>query len=96
MGYYSALRIKFYIEPGAHEPHINKHDVTPDEIFDFFQKTKYVEIQRNDKSFEGYGKLASGRCLQVAYRREAENIIFVITAYDIENKEILHYIEDTL
>jgi uncharacterized DUF497 family protein len=90
------LRIKFYIDPGGTEPHFKKHDVSTDEIFDFFRETKYIEIQRTDKSFEGYGKLASGRFIQVAYRRETNDTIFVITAYDIEDREILHCIEEIL
>ena len=87
------MKIKYYIDPDTNEPHIYKHEVEKAEIMDFFTEIKYFEFIRKDKSFESYGRLKTGRYLQVAYRKERDNTIFVITAYDIEDKEIINALE---
>jgi len=62
----------------------------------FFNNCKYFEFERADESFEAYGQLPSGRFLQVAYRKESHDTLFIITAYDIEDKEKIHMLEDKL
>ena len=90
------VKINFYNDPDTGEPHIFKHNVTEKEIFDFFSTSSYFEFKRRDISFEAFGNLKNGRFLQVAYRKENDGSIFVITAYDIEDKEMIHFIKDSI
>ena len=89
------MRFKFFLD-GTGAPHIYKHAVSDREIVDFFTKSKYFQFKRKDGSFEAFAKIPNGRYLQVAYRKESDNVTFIITAYDIEDKEMIHAIEDNL
>lgn len=82
----------FYINPETGEPHILDHQVYPEEIVEFFEDTDILERKRKDGSLVAYGILKSGRILTVVYRKTTPDHYFVITAYDLEDKEILQYI----
>lgn len=88
------MNFRFYIDPETNAPHIYKHSVREQEIIDFFTEQSYFENIRSDSSYEAIGRLATGRHLRVAYRRSITNEIFVITAYDIEDKETINFLED--
>jgi len=88
------LKLKFYIDTETNEPHIYKHEISEAEIVEFFQEIKYLERKRNDKSYEAFGRIHSNRFLHVVYRKEAADVFFIITAYDIEDKELLNILKD--
>jgi len=72
------------------------HEVNPEEIIEFFEETDILERKRKDGYFVGYGILKSGRILTVVYRKSAMDELFIITAYDLEDKELIHYIKEVL
>ena len=88
------MKIRFYIDPDTNEPHIYNHDVTEQEVVDFFTERQYLEAMRSDGSHEAIGRLSSGRCLRVAYRLQSDQTPFVITAYDITDRETITLLED--
>ena len=83
------MEFKFYVNPDTGKPHILDHHVEPEEIFDFFSQPLILERHRADGSFEAFGRTPSGRFLTVAYRREGHEIIFVITAFDLQDRQII-------
>jgi uncharacterized DUF497 family protein len=88
------LEIKFYIDSETRKPHIHKHNILESEIIEFFHDITYFSKERFDNSFEALGKIKSDRFLQIVYRKESNDSIFVITAYDIEDVELIHALED--
>ena len=87
------MRFRYYYDPEIGSTHIAKHGVSTDEIAEFFTEIGYFPYRRDDGSYEAYGKLHSGRCIEVAYRLLAKDILFIITAFDIENPIIREYVE---
>ncbi len=83
------LRFNFYVNPETEQPHILDHEVYPEEIIEFFEETDILERKRKDGSFVGYGILKSGRILTVVYRKSVIDEIFIITVYDLEDKELI-------
>lgn len=84
---------KFYKEDGR--LHMLKHNVTPDEVKEVF-KNKNYKSKRKDKSFMALGKTNNDRYLQIVYRKLKDDTIFVITAYELENKNVIDFLERTL
>lgn len=74
--------------------HFEKHDISIDEIDEVFTQKRCFTLKRNDKSYIAYGKLTSGRYIQVIYRITFANTYFIITAYDIENNSIIHLLDE--
>ena len=87
------MKLKFYIDETG-KPHIYRHDVIESEIVDFFNKIEYFTKNRNDGSIEAIGMLPDKRFLTVIFRFESKDTVFVITAYDIEDKELIFELED--
>lgn len=56
----------------------------------------YFERERKDKCFVGIGKLHSGRYLQIIYRKKNPDLYFIITAYDLEDKDAIKFIDERL
>lgn len=83
----------FYIDPETRERHIKKHDVTIEEIDEAFNEKKCYSQKRKDKSYIGICKLSSGRCLEIIYRKNNRDLYFVITAYDIEDKNKIDFLD---
>jgi len=88
------VKFRFYVDPDSQEPHIYKHQVTEQEIVEIFTARSYFERLRADGSYELIARLRSARCLRVAYRKFDSNGIFVITAYDIIDREVIQFLED--
>ena len=65
---------------------------THSEIDEFFSDSLILEYQRQDGSFIAVGKLKSGRFLEVTYRKKSNDLIFIITAYDLQDKEIINWL----
>ena len=83
------MEFKFYINPDSGKLHIHDHDVDPEDIFDFFSQRTILERKRQDGSFEAFGRIPSGRFLTVVYRKEPPDTIFVITAFDLKDRQII-------
>lgn len=90
------MKVRFYLDPDTRNPHIFKHRVSEEETFAFFTNKQYFEFQRKDQSFEAFGKTLDGRLLQFAFRKERDGSIFIITGYDIEDKEMILFLEENL
>lgn len=90
------IEFKFFIDELTGRSHAEMHDVSADEIHEFFTSGKVIDIPRRDGSHIAYGKLASGRYLIVPYRRMSKTLLYIITAYDIEDGEIIDAIEREL
>jgi len=87
------LKFRFYIDPETSEPHVYKHEVKEQEIIEIFTERSYFERIRQDGSFEAIARTSSRRYLRIAFRRTEEEF-FIITAYDIEDKETIAFLED--
>lgn len=83
------MNYHLYIDDETKQSHLEKHKVTIEEIYEFFEDIKYIEFTRKDGSIQAYGKMKNDRYLIVAYRKIDENNIFIITSYDLEDKEII-------
>ncbi len=70
------------------------HDVSPAEIDEFFTESLFLEHNRKDGSFEAIAKLRSSRYLQVIYRKKSKNLFFIITAFDILDKDYISIVDD--
>ena len=90
------MDFEFYFDEDLGITHIEKHSVSELEIFEFFTEIMYFERERKDKTFVGIGKLHSGRYLQVIYRKKNPNLYFIITAYNLEDKEAIRFIDERL
>jgi hypothetical protein len=90
------IEFKFFIDEITGKSHAEMHDVSADEIHEFFTTGLVIDIPRKDGSHQAYGKLASGRYLLVPYRRLTKTLMYIITAYDIEDGEIIDAIEKEL
>jgi len=76
--------------------HAEKHGVHIEELREFFEDIKLKTYERHDGSLVSIGKLAKGRHLKVAYRKLAPKYMYIITAHDIEDKELVDYLEQWL
>ena len=77
--------------------HAAKHDVSEDELREFFTSIPLFRRSRKDSSFVAVGKLQStGRCLEVAYRFPAPGRIFIISAYDIVDRKLVDFLESRI
>lgn len=85
-------RLEFFVEHDQSLPHFSKHDVFNEEVYEFFRSGILVRRERKDGSSVGYGRLESGRYLEVIFR-EFSDRIFVVTAYDLTDKEIISIVE---
>ena len=83
----------FFIDPDFNAPHIYKHEVSEAEIYEFFTEIRYIEYERKDQSRVAYGQLSSGRYLQVVYRADTNDRFFIITAFDLQDGEIIAILE---
>ena len=90
------MQYEFYREEDNGPLHIDKHDVTPVDISEFFEEIKSFKYQRRDGAWVAIGRLKNGRNLEVIYRLFPEDSVYIITAYDIEDKQTLHYLKDAL
>ncbi|HMX57478.1 MAG TPA: hypothetical protein PKE49_13210 [Leptospiraceae bacterium] len=81
------MDFEFYVDPDIGITHLEKHNVTPGEIQEFFAESRFLEHERYDASFEAIGRLTSGRYLHVAYRKKSRDLYFIITAYDLTDPD---------
>lgn len=89
------MRFEYYYDHEIGMTHVQKHGVSQAEIEEFFEECDYLERRRGDGSTIAIGKLSSCRYIEVAYRQRRQSY-FIITAYDIEDKEDIQLIDDYL
>ena len=87
------MDFEFYFDPVIHQTHIEKHEVTVLEIYDFFLASRYLEQMRKDDSYIAIGKLKTGRILEVVYRKKTNNLYYIITAYDLIDHEKVDFLQ---
>lgn len=87
------LGFEYYFDEDISSTHVEKHAVTELELFEFFSDAFYLERQRPDASWVAIGKLSSGRYLQVVFRKKSSEIRFIITAFDIEDRDLINMLE---
>jgi hypothetical protein len=81
------VTIRLYIDRETGEPHISEHNVTEQEVADLLAKPM-EDRAGHDGSRVALGQTRGGRYLKVIYVRDTEpDSVFVITAYDLSNKE---------
>ncbi|MBE7412223.1 MAG: hypothetical protein L6Q54_15400 [Leptospiraceae bacterium] len=83
-----------YYDPRIEETHISEHNVSIEEITDFFENKKFVFWKRRDKSYVAFGKTSIERYLKIVYRKMSVYEYFIITAYDIIDQEEIEIIEE--
>lgn len=84
---------EFYFDEEIGMTHAEKHGVHIEELREFFDEIKLKTYTRPDESLVSIGKLATGRHLKVAYRKLAPKYVYIISAHDIEDKELVDYLE---
>ncbi|HEO64802.1 MAG TPA: hypothetical protein ENI73_02930 [Spirochaetes bacterium] len=89
----SLIHFDFYQDGDSGKRHIAKHNVTLEEINEFFNDSVFFEKQRQDKSFIAYSRLKSGRCLKVIYRKLSKANYFIITAFDLEDLYMIQLLD---
>lgn len=92
----AAVNFELYYDPSIGQTHVEAHHVSEGELHEFFTEILYLEGARSDGSFVAIGKLGSGRYLEVAYRKKRKDLYFVITAYDLEDRERIDILEKHL
>ena len=87
------MEFDFYFDVTMDMTHIEKHDVSVEEINEFFSEVEVHDRSRRDGSYVSIGKLANGRYLEVIFRKIRHDFFFIITAYDLEDMVKIDYIE---
>lgn len=81
-----SIHYRFYSDPETERPHIESHGVAEQEAIDVIENpTQDFASDRGSRT--ALGKTRNGRYLQVVYKRdEADEGVFVITAFPLNNK----------
>jgi len=90
------MKFRIYFDPKIGKTHLEDHNVSSDEVNEFFTNSNYFERKRKDRSFVAYGKLQNNRYLEFVYRKLSRNTIYIITGYDIEDQNKIYDIEANL
>jgi hypothetical protein len=89
-------RFRYYYDIETNRIHIEKHNITPEEIEIFFNEIPIWVRERKDKSLDSIGKLPTGRYIRVIYRKLSDFDYFIITAFDIEYSYEKEFIDKEL
>ena len=85
------MHIRYYIDPGAEEPHIYNHDVNEIEVEEVLQRPGEDRPGR-EGSRVALGQTRAGRYLRVIYVPDPEpDSVFVVTAYELQGKPLYAY-----
>jgi len=85
------MKIRFYIDPETHLPHIYNHEVREDEVEDVLRKPG-EDRSGKENSRIAIGQTKGGRYLRVIYVPDPEpGSVFVITAYELKGKPLKAY-----
>jgi hypothetical protein len=83
------LEIRFYEDPQTGQPHIYNHQVSEEEVYQIL-RAPGEDRPAADDSRMALGQTDEGRYLRVIYVSET-NSIFVITAYELTDKQLKAY-----
>jgi hypothetical protein len=82
------MKIRFYIDPDTHLPHIYNHEVREDEVEDVLRKPG-EDRPGKENSRIAIGQTKGGRYLRAIYVPDPEpDSLFVITAYELMGKPL--------
>jgi hypothetical protein len=85
------MKIRFYIDPDTHLPHIYNHEVREDEVEDVLRKPG-EDRPGKENSRIAIGQTKGGRYLRAIYVPDPEpDSLFVITAYELMGKPLKAY-----
>jgi hypothetical protein len=85
------MKIRFYIDPDTHLPHIYNHEVREDEVEDVLRKPG-EDRPGKENSRIAIGQTKGGRYLRVIYVPDpVPDSVFVITAYELMGKPLKAY-----
>jgi len=85
------MKIRFYIDPETHLPHIYNHEGREDEVEDVLRKPG-EDRPGKENSRIAIGQTKGGRYLRVIYVPDPEpDSVFVITAYELMGKPLKAY-----
>lgn len=88
------IDFEFFFDPDIGMTHARRHNVSAEELQEFFTEIDYLTSERKDKSCVSIGKLANGRYILVVYRVKTPNLYYVITAYDIKDRDLITLIDN--
>lgn len=71
-------------EPGGNLEHIAEHDLTPEDIEDVLLAPLGHAVSRSSGRPIVYGFTMTGRYILVVYDKIAEDTIYPVTAYDLQ------------
>jgi uncharacterized DUF497 family protein len=85
------MKIRYYIDPETSLPHINKHNVSEEEVEAILGKPGEDRPGR-EGSRMAIGQTENGRFLRVVYVPDAEpDSVFIITAYELTGNVLKAY-----
>jgi len=85
------MRIRFYRDPRAGQPHIYDHNVTESEVEEVLSEPGEDRLGAEGARI-ALGRTEMGRYLRVIYIPDPEpDSLFVITAYTLEGKPLMAY-----
>jgi uncharacterized DUF497 family protein len=90
------MKYTYYFDNTIQMRHIDKHNISYNEINEFFTEISYLYKKRKDKSYVAIGKLKNNRYIEIIYRIVSANHLYIITAYDIESNDKIEFIESHL
>ena len=82
------MRLRFYIDPGTGEPHIQEHAVSKEEVEDVLARPLEDRLGAEGVRV-AIGQTRGGRYLRVVYVPDPEpDSLFVITGYELGPKAL--------
>ena len=84
------MEIRFYEDPQTGQPHIYNHQVSEDEVYQILFRPG-EDRPAADNSRMALGQTDGGRYLRIIYVPSDSSDIFVITAYELTDKQLKAY-----
>jgi hypothetical protein len=85
------VEIRFYVDPETGEPHIDRHNVSEEEVEDVLRRPG-EDRPGDDGARIAVGQTETGRHLKVVYLPDPiPGSVFVITAYDLVGRPLAAY-----
>ena len=84
------MEIRFFVDPGSGLPHIYDHAVGENEVEEILENPG-EDRRGREGSRIAVGQTEGGRYLRVVYLPEGPNRVFVITAYELSDKQLMAY-----
>ncbi len=84
------MDIRFYEDPQTLHPHIYNHQVSEDEVYQILSRPGEDRPAADDSRI-AVGQTDAGRYLRVIYVSRGSSDIFVVTAYELTDKQLKAY-----